>query len=129
MPKKYRLSRAEFSQMRGFKRLHGRFFSLSYGRIAGRTLPGAACVVSKKAAASAVVRNRIKRRCRSLFPGVLKGVRGGTVFVYVAKKGAGDAAFTDVKADIEDLTGRTLALLETRHDPRNVSRRATGTLK
>lgn len=103
MPSRFRLTRADFAGMRGFKRLHGRFFSLSFGELPGRG-PGAACVVSKKVAARAVERNRIKRRCRSVLGRLMHAA--SPVFVLIAKKGAGEASFADVSADIESLIAR-----------------------
>ncbi len=103
MPSRFRLTRADFAGMRNFQRLHGRFFSLSFGELPGRG-PGAACVVSKKVAAKAVDRNRIKRRCRAVLS---KHVGSGrSIFVVIAKKGVASASFADVSSDIESLIAR-----------------------
>jgi ribonuclease P protein component len=107
MPAKYRVSRAEFKSMRGFKRLSGELFALSWGEIPGRASPGAAVVVSKKVARVARSRNTIKRRARSVLAGALRDLKSPTVFVFIAKKGAGKASFGDVRADIEALIART----------------------
>jgi ribonuclease P protein component len=89
--------------MRGFSRLQGRYFSLSFGTLPGRS-PAGACVVSKKAAPKAHDRNRIKRRCRSILAKLMPGER--LVFVVYAKKGAAAASFSDTEADIRSLVAR-----------------------
>ncbi|MFZ2887314.1 MAG: ribonuclease P protein component [Minisyncoccia bacterium] len=101
MPRSSRLSRADFKLMRGFRRIQGRFFSLSFGTIAGRSSPGAAIIVSKKTAALAATRNRIKRRGRSVLKEVAQ--KNDPVLVLVAKKGAAEAAFSDIQKDIQGL--------------------------
>ena len=105
MPKKYRLSRADFQNMRSFRRVLGEYFSLSYGELPNRPFPGAACVVSAKAAARAVDRNRIKRRCRAALSEYLKTNPRPTVVLY-AKKGAAKASFADIQKDIERLLSK-----------------------
>ena len=106
MPAKFRIPRADFKRMRGFKRLHGRFFSLSYGELPGRTAPGAATVVSKGVAARAVKRNLIKRRARSVLAKCLKNA-GPIAYVLIAKKGADSATFPAIQADIQELVARS----------------------
>lgn len=106
MPPKYRLSRADFTRMRGFRRIQGRFSSLSYGTLPGRTHAGAAIVVSKKAAAHAVDRNRIKRRSRAIFSRFLRDIPAPVVLVAVAKRGAAEAEFDEFSKDLENLISR-----------------------
>lgn len=103
MPAKYRLSRTDFTRMRGFKRVHGTLFSLSFGSIPERIVPGAACVVSAKTAARAAVRNRIKRRCRAAFAPIMRELKSPLVFVVVAKKPAVDASSTEICEEISSL--------------------------
>ena len=105
MPKKYRLLRADFQNMRRFQRIIGEYFSLSYGELPNRTSPGATCVVSSKTAARAVDRNKIKRRCRAVLSEYVKGSSRPTV-VLDAKKGAVKAAYADIKKDIENLLSK-----------------------
>ena len=90
--------------MRGFKRLHGTLFSYSYGSITGRAVPGAACVVSKKAAASAVTRNRIKRRARGPLLQLIKGTSKPLIMIAAAKKGAATAEAADITKEILGLS-------------------------
>lgn len=106
MPAKYRLTRADFKNMRGFRRLQGRFFSLSFGTIHSRATGGAACIVSSKVAAKAVTRNRIKRRCREAMRELVSNRALNTVFVVVAKKGASTATAAETAADLHNLFAR-----------------------
>ncbi len=106
MPARLRLSRADFSRMRGFRRLQGGLFSLSYGVISERIGAGVAVVVSKKVAADAVDRNRIKRRSRAILGRIVPSLSPARVFVAVAKKGAATASFDDFALDLENLLQR-----------------------
>jgi RNase P protein component len=106
MPRKYRISRAEFGLMRGFKRLSGVYFSLSYGVIPGRPLPGGAIIVSSKAAPSAAARNRVRRRGRAILVEILEKVTGGAVFALHARKGSERASSELLRTDIVDLMAR-----------------------
>jgi ribonuclease P protein component len=106
MPSRYRLSRTDFTKMHGFKRLHGSFFSLSFGTIPERSSPGVACVVSSKIAAKAVDRNRIKRRCRAILAESVEQLRSPLVIVVIAKKGAAKAPFLETSKDLRDLIAR-----------------------
>ena len=105
MPKKYRLSRADFQNMRAFRRVIGEYFSLSYGELPNRPFPGAACVVSSKVASRAVDRNRIKRRARAALSEYIQVHPRPTVVLY-AKKGATKASFADIQKDIENLLSK-----------------------
>ncbi len=91
--------------MRGFKRLPGELFSLSYGAIPGRKMPGFACVVSAKAIARASARNTVKRRCRAVFRRIVD-TRHPLVYVYYAKKAAQSAPFGEVERDVRALYAR-----------------------
>lgn len=93
--------------MRGFKRLQGRFFSLSYGTIPGRRVPGAAVVVSGKVVGSAVKRNAVKRKVRATLVEALEGLRAGSAYVVYAKKGSGTATLADVRNDVSELLARS----------------------
>lgn len=106
MPARFRLSRADFTRMRGFRRIQGQLFSLSYGTIPERSGAGAAIVVSKKVAADAVDRNCIKRRSRAILGRVLPSLNPPRVLVAVAKKGAATASFDEFTKDLENLIQR-----------------------
>ena len=106
MPKKYRLSRTDFLRMRGFRRLHGALFSLSWGMLPDRPVSGAACVVSAKTAGSAAVRNGIKRRCRNALLCILKDAHAPIILVLHAKKPSATASSRQMSAEIEDLYRR-----------------------
>lgn len=102
----YRISRSEFQDMRGFKRLNGSLFTLSWGTLTKRSSPGGACIVSSKTAPRAVDRNRIKRRCRAILAQILDDSAPGTMYIVVAKKAAIEASFRDMQKEIESLIAR-----------------------
>lgn len=106
MPSQYRLSRVEFGLMRGFKRLSGAYFSLSYGNIPGRATSGVAVVVSSKSVPGAAARNSVRRRARAVLAEIMKKARGGAVFVLHARKGAGAASPASLRSDVADLMAR-----------------------
>lgn len=89
--------------MRGFKRVHDTLFSLSFGLIPERTVPGAACVVSAKTAARATTRNGIKRRCRAVLAPLMRELKSPLVLVVVAKKPAAHASSAEVREEITSL--------------------------
>jgi ribonuclease P protein component len=107
MPAKYRLSRTDFTRMRGFKRVHGTLFSLSFGAIAERALPGVACVVSAKTASKAATRNRIKRVCRAALAPLMLRLPSPSVLVFVAKKPATAATAEELRSEIASLVRKT----------------------
>jgi ribonuclease P protein component len=104
MPKKYRLSGEEIRHLSG-KRMHGKLFSLLVAPISG-THAKFACVVSKKTAARAVDRNKIKRRCRSVLAAHAQSVQKPVALVFYAKSAVKEASFADTKRDIDQLLSK-----------------------
>ena len=104
MPKKYRLSGEEIRHLSG-KRSHGRLFSLLTAPIAGDHAK-CAIVVSKKAAARAVDRNKIKRRSRNVLAKHMAEVKKPVALVLYAKRDALKAEPSDVNSDIAGLLAR-----------------------
>lgn len=100
MPASYRLSRTDFTRMRGFMRVHGTLFSLSFGTLPERKSPGFACVVSAKTAPRANARNRIKRQVREAMRGAVSRLPQGTILVFHAKKPATGADAASIRAEI-----------------------------
>ncbi|MBL8158264.1 ribonuclease P protein component [bacterium] len=100
MPAHYRLSRADFTRMRGFKRVHGTLFSLSFGTLPDRSSPGFACVVSAKIAPRANTRNLIKRRARAAVQRALPRLSPGVALVFYAKKPATEADAARIRSEI-----------------------------
>lgn len=84
------------------RRINGRFFTLLIGPAFGESMKYA-CVVSKKAAAKAVSRNSIKRRCREAIRSECKAVGKPRTFVFYAKSSAAGASFADIRRDIKEL--------------------------
>lgn len=86
--------------MRGFMRVHGTLFSLSFGTLPERKSPGFACVVSAKTAPRANARNRIKRQVREAMRGAVSRLPQGTILVFHAKKPATGADAASIRAEI-----------------------------
>ena len=102
MAKRSRVTRQDFEHIHStsVKRYHGEFFSLVVITASGTKFT---CVVSKKIAARAVERNRIKRRCREAARAALGSTRHEIAFVFYAKRQAREAAFAAIKKDVETL--------------------------
>jgi ribonuclease P protein component len=101
MPKKYRLSGNEIRNLSG-KRIHGRFFSLLIAPIAGSHAK-CATVVSKKVAAKAVDRNKIKRRIRNALAKRVPDLHKVLGLVFSAKRDAKGASAAELERDIDVL--------------------------
>ncbi len=100
MPAKFRLSRTDFTRMRGFKRVHGTLFSLSYGNLPERASPGFACVVAAKMAPRANTRNRIKRHARTAAQSFMRRLPSSMTIVFYAKKPAAQAEAVEIRNEI-----------------------------
>lgn len=109
MPKKYRLSRADFIRLpRASRRVHGSYFSLTSTLFPALGEPRAACVVSKKIAARAVDRNRIERRCREVLRPLMKNIKQPFALIFHAKREAVGATFVEIQRDILKLLERVI---------------------
>ena len=108
MPKKYRLSRADFARLSRTKsrRTHGTYFFLAITSLPEGASVKAACVVPKKIASHAVDRNRIERRCRETLRPLLASVGKPVALIFHAKREAVAASLEDVRKDIETLLER-----------------------
>lgn len=93
--------------MRGFKRVHGTLFSLSFGVLPERSSPGFACVVSAKIAPRANKRNLIKRRARAAVQRALPHLSPGVALVFYAKKPAAEADASAIRAEIFSLARKS----------------------
>lgn len=103
------LSRADFVRIQHKKllRAHGTLFSLSIAPLLSHEKSRFACVVSKKTASKAVVRNRIKRICREILQNNIHNRTKGTALVLYAKQAAGTATNKDLRQDVEALLRAT----------------------
>jgi ribonuclease P protein component len=110
MPKHQRLSRVDFSSINTarLRRIHGAYLTLSVSEHVKNPIskPKFACVVSKKIAARAVDRNRIRRRCREAFRTLCNGRTDPRSFICYAKKEAAAASYDDIRSDLRDLLSR-----------------------
>ena len=107
MPKKQRITRADFSTLspRRQSRLFGVYFSasVSYEASKAATLPRYACVVSKKVAPKAHDRNLIKRRCREAIRPHLKEMQAPLALVLHARKEVVGTSFASIREDLDNL--------------------------
>jgi len=111
MPKRQRLSRADFSSINVAQsgRFYGTYFSLSVSSRSKDVMSAESkfsCVVSKKAAKKAVDRNGIKRRCREAVRKTTKSTGEHTApfsFVFYAKKEAMKVSYAEIEKDVRQL--------------------------
>lgn len=101
MPRRFTLSRADFTKTRAFKRFAGPSLTLSFGTIAGRAVPGGAVVVSKKVAKAAAVRNRLKRVLRPVLMRFLR-TNAPSIIVTVRK----NVPSRDLRDELEGLLSK-----------------------
>jgi len=107
MPKKYRLSRADFTRLpKAERRIHGMYFSLTVTPNPLFSGPRAACVVSKKVSARSVDRNRIERRCRESLRPFLIQMKEPAAFIFYAKRESVSASSEEIQQDIRKLLER-----------------------
>lgn len=107
MPKKYRLSRADFTRLpKPTRRIHGTYFSLTVIPDPLLGGPRAACVVSKRVSARSVDRNRIERHCRESLRPAIALLKEPTALVFIAKREAASATFKEIQQDIQKLLVR-----------------------
>src|SRR3989338_7749115 len=105
MPKRDRLTHSELTTLpRGrSQRRSGAFFLLITTQLPALSHSRATFVVPKRVSLSAVVRNRIKRRCRAALTPLLKGARSPMALIFTAKREAAAASFAELCDDIERL--------------------------
>src|SRR3989344_2672774 len=99
-----RLSSSDFRKIRPGRRYGGTHFILTISPLAsGGTR--FTCVVSKKIAARATVRNLIKRRCRVAYR-TADAPSVPCALVFSAKRTAAGATYKDIATDITELIAR-----------------------
>jgi ribonuclease P protein component len=110
MPKRQRLSRADFTSLSAAKqrRFFGTCFSLSVASLPGSVAhnvegPKCACVVSKKVAKSAAERNLIKRRCREALRPASSKLASSLSLIFYAKREARGASYAMLAEDVKRL--------------------------
>ena len=111
MPKKQRLSRVDLSTINvaRSRRFFGTYFTMSISPRkveSSKNEPKFACVVSKKIAAHAADRNRIRRLCREAFRSAAGAAHKAQAHIFYAKKESKTATFHDVTADVKSLLSR-----------------------
>jgi ribonuclease P protein component len=104
MPKRQRLSRADFASISAAKhrRFFGTYFSLSVAVLPVSDAlhePKFACVVSKKIATHAVDRNLVKRQCREAVRLAPKSIAMPVSLVFYAKKEAKGVSYKEIEDD------------------------------
>jgi ribonuclease P protein component len=97
LPRRLRLTRQAFGEMRGLRRVQSPHFSISVGEAA---LGGAAVVVSKKIAKSAVSRHLLKRRVMAV---IRPYVEAHHTLVVYAREGANELPYPVLKDELISL--------------------------
>ena len=103
LPKRARNTRAELTELlKTGTRVHGRLFTYIYSKKGA--IPAASVVVSKKVAATAVGRHKIRRRAYESLRATLPPFR----LALIAKKEAHTASYDEVRSDITHFLSRTV---------------------
>src|SRR3989344_5316401 len=107
MPKRYRLSHADFARLARIRsvRVHGALFSLTITPLTEVSGVKAACVVSKKVSARAIDRNRVERRLRESLRPILPHIQKPVALIFHAKRGAEVASSAEITREVEVLLG------------------------
>lgn len=108
MPKKLRLSQAEFALLRKqqSRRIYGSYFVLSvYTLPSSFKGPRAASIISKKTVPSAVSRNRVERRLREIVRENKTRLDSLHAYIFSARKSVTKASYSELKSDIQTLLG------------------------
>jgi len=103
MASSHKLSRADFPTAPPQRRASDHLCSLSVWQKKPFSEPQFTCVVSKKTAAKAADRNRLKRRCRAALQSLLDDVDSPVIVVAHPKKTVLDAPPGDLKASLRSL--------------------------
>ena len=106
------MTRADFSSVdrARSRRFFGTYFTMSVSSQSTENKadkPKFACVVSKKIAARAVDRNRIRRLCKEALRTASDPVVHPPAIIFYAKKESKSATFQDIAADIKKLLAQT----------------------
>ena len=120
MPKRQRISRADFSSIQSLRsrRFFGVYFSLSVSALppspsSTESVTKYSCVVSKKVAPHAADRNRVKRRCREVCRLSTIGFSTLRACIFYAKKESKGASFSEIKSDVNQLLLQATRLPDT----------------
>ena len=102
MPKKYRLSLADFIRFARMKstRVHGALFSLTITPLPDTAGVKTACVVSKKVSVHAVDRNGIERHLRESLRPLLPHIKKPVALIFHAKREARTASSAEIARDV-----------------------------
>ena len=117
LPKTRRVSRNLFKSFNAKGNVfYGNFFNLNLIPLSDNKVLSKkslfAVPVSKKIEASAVIRNKIRRRTYSVIEKNLKNIKEGYVFIFYPKKTIKNQNFSDYLSDIELLLKKSKTLTE-----------------
>lgn len=102
VPRKNRLTRADFTSLPRSRRLHGELFLLSVAPSQAEHSKFS-CIVSKKVSLRAVDRNLIKRRARAILTKIILNKFPRQNFVLTAKPKSLQATYKDMEVEIQKL--------------------------
>ena len=103
LPRKKRISSFLHKKLKTGRLYHSDLFSLKVFSVPAGESPRFSVIVSKKVAASAVRRNKIKRRASSALEKFGKTSGEPVAAIFWAKRPAAEAGFHDILSDISSL--------------------------
>lgn len=109
LPKRHRLRNADFKELRGSRVVHSSHFLARMKRLSADEPAKAAAVVSLAVCATAVARNRLRRRIYAALHGFVC-VKSGFLLTVTAKNGAGALAYDELESEAHTLFTRVLSL-------------------
>lgn len=108
LPKARRVSRNIFPKNNEkYRSASGNLVSIKvFAGVVGDSKTKISCIVSKKVAAKAVERNLVRRRCNSVFQGLLSRLEGGRRVIVYAKKQIKEANHYEINFEIKNLLSK-----------------------
>lgn len=114
MDRSWRVSSADFKDLKPIRRLTGRFFTLVVSKFPTRSDDAAhikvAVVVSKKVASKAIDRNRLRRRAKAVLREALVAAEQPVAYVFQAKRGAAEVQFAELRGELLTLVAQARAV-------------------
>lgn len=103
MARATRLSRTDFPTRPPRARVSNDLFSVAAWPLHAGVEPKFSCVVSKKTARQATLRNALKRRCREIVSPIVKAAKKPVAIVVYPKRAALDVSFAEARISLEAL--------------------------
>ncbi len=109
LPKQHRIAGRSFGPLlRRGRRANNAYVSAVFYRDSATETPQCACVVSKRVAKTAVLRNMLRRRCYGALQPICASLPSGTKMALFLRPGAERAATDDLRAAVASVVSRIL---------------------